>query len=123
MYCRSLSNGRIVYFSSANLIMFLFKMANFRKNSNCPASQVLLGYQTGEIALRERERVMIHLRFCDFCSSELEFYEHYPQADEKVEGADIPRPLLELAEALLSNRHKDFSVLNELLNEPESIGI
>ena len=30
-------------------------------------------------------------------------------------------PLYELAEALLSNRHKDFSMLNKLLGENEGL--
>lgn len=93
-------------------------MANFRKNSNCPASEVLVGYQKREISLRERERVMIHLRFCEFCASEVELYKHYPQSEEiieSVEDSDIPRPLYELAEALLSNRHDDY--LDQLIPE------
>ncbi len=101
--------------------MFGLKMANFRKNLNCPASQVILGYQKREIPVRERERIMIHLRFCEFCASELDFYAHYPQSEEKIENSDIPRPLYELAEALLSNRHDEY--LDKLIPENEKVEI
>jgi hypothetical protein len=99
--------------------MFRFKMANFRKNINCPTSQVLLGFQKGEISVRERERIVIHLRFCEFCTSEVDFYEHYPQSEEMIENSDIPRPLFELAEALLSDRHEEF--LDRMIPESDKI--
>ncbi len=97
------------------------KKAAFRKSANCPLSKDLLAYQTGEIPARERERIAIHLRFCEFCEAEIEFYVHYPQTDEAIEQADIPLPLLELAEALLTNKHKDKAVLNKLLNEADEL--
>jgi len=40
-----------------------------------------------------------------------------------VAKVEIPIPLLELAEALLGNKHKDFSVLNKLLSENEGVKI
>ena len=101
--------------------MFQLKMANFRKNLNCPASQGLLSYQKGEISVRERERIMIHLRFCEFCTSEVEFYQHYPQSEEAIENSDIPRPLYELAEALLSKRHDEY--LDKLIPENEKVEV
>ena len=101
--------------------MSCYKNNAFQKSSNCPLSKDLLGYQTGDISVRERERITIHLRFCEFCESEVEFYSHYPQVDEKIELTQIPQPLLELAEALLTNKHKDKSVLNRLLNETDEL--
>ena len=106
---------RLVYFMSC------LKNTAFRKSANCPLSKDLLAYQTGEIQARERERISIHLRFCEFCEAEIEFYAHYPQADEAIEQTEIPQPLLELAEALLTNRHKDNSALNKLLNEADEL--
>jgi hypothetical protein len=91
-------------------------MTNFRKNPNCPLSSDLLAFQTDKIQTREQERIKIHLRFCEFCASEVEFYAHYPQAEEAVEKTDIPLPLFELAEALLSNKHQDNSLLKRLFN-------
>lgn len=80
-------------------------------------SNDLLAFQTGKISLREKERITVHLRFCEFCAAEVEFYAHYPQAEESVENSEIPQPLFELAEALLSNRHKDNSLLKRLFNK------
>ncbi len=98
-------------------------MVTFCKSAICPSSRDLLAYQTSEVSLRGRERIEAHLAVCEFCASEVEFYAHYPQSEEKIERTEIPLPLYELAEALLSNRHKDFSLLNKLLNEPESVKI
>lgn len=101
--------------------MSSIKKDAFGKSVNCPLSKDLLAYQTGEISTRERERIAIHLRFCEFCESETEFYAHYPQTDEIIEQTEIPEPLLELAEALLNNRHKDKAILNKLLSETERL--
>lgn len=97
--------------------MFSLKMTKFRKSPTCPLSNDLLAFQTGKISLREKERITVHLRFCEFCAAEVEFYAHYPQAEESVENSEIPQPLFELAEALLSNRHKDNSLLKRLFNK------
>jgi hypothetical protein len=101
--------------------MSSFKKNAFGKSANCPLSKDLLAFQTGEIPERERERIAVHLRFCEFCESETEFYARYPQTDEIIEQTEIPAPLLELAEALLNNRHKDKAVLNKLLSETERL--
>ena len=92
-------------------------MTKFRKSPNCPLSNDLLAFQTGKIALREKERITVHLRFCEFCSAEVDFYAHYPQPEDTIENSEIPKPLYELAEALLSNRHKDTSLLKRLFNK------
>ena len=97
--------------------MFSLKMTKFRKSPTCPLSSDLLAYQTGKISTGAHERITIHLRFCEFCASEVEFYAHYPQAEESFERTEIPPPLFELAEALLSNKHKDNSLLKRLFNE------
>ena len=101
--------------------MSCVKKTAFRKSVNCPLSKDLLAFQIGEASVRDRERIAIHLRFCEFCESEIEFYAHYPQTEETVEQTEIPKPLLELAEALLNNRHKDKIVLNKLLNETDEL--
>ena len=103
--------------------MFSLKMITFCKNSVCPSSPKLLEFQNGETAEKESRMIRRHLTVCEFCAAEVEFYSHYPQADEKVERTEIPLPLYELAQALLSNGHKDFSLLNKLLNEPEGVKI
>lgn len=97
--------------------MVSIRMIAFCKNSNCPTSQTLLAFQNGEAKFFDNETVRRHLPECDFCSAEVEFYARYPQADEQVERAAIPPQMFELAEALLSHRHKDFKSLNKLLSE------
>ncbi len=94
-------------------------MTKFRKSPNCPLSSDLLAYQTNKIPNKEQERITVHLRFCEFCAAEVEFYAHYPQSEETIERTEIPPPLFELAEALLSNKHKDNSLLKRLFNEKE----
>jgi hypothetical protein len=103
-----------------NSFMSLTKMTKFRKSPTCPLSNDLLAFQTGKILLREKERITVHLRFCEFCTAEVEFYAHYPlEADETVENAEIPKPLFELAEALLSNKHRDNVLLKRLFNQAD----
>lgn len=94
-------------------------MNRFRKNPTCPLSNDLLAFQTGKISLREKERITVHLRFCEFCTAEVEFYTHYPQPEETIENSEIPQPLYELAEALLSNKHKDNTLLKRLFNKTD----
>lgn len=94
-------------------------MINFCKNANCPSSHELLNFQTEAISAAEKHKIRTHLVECEFCAAELEFYTHYPQEEEKVETAEIPKPLYELAKALLGNRRNDFSLLNKLLSENE----
>lgn len=96
-------------------------MANFCKNETCPSSQELLAFQNGDLESGVGRVVREHLRECEFCSAEVEFYAHYPQIDEPVEAAEIPTPLLQLAEALLRNREKDHSSLDQLLHGDEEI--
>ncbi len=98
-------------------------MITFCKDKNCPSSQELLAFQGRKVSSVNRERIETHLTVCEFCASEVEFYAHYPQSEETVATVEIPIPLLELAEALLGNKHKDFSVLNKLLSENEGVKI
>jgi hypothetical protein len=104
--------------------MFLTKMTKFRKSPTCPLSNDLLAFQNGKISHREKERITVHLRFCEFCAAEVEFYAHYPQSEETVvENTEIPQPLYELAEALLSNKYKDHSLLKRLFHDKENLGL
>ena len=105
--------------------MFSLKMITFCKSANCPASQKLLAFQNGETARKERKTISQHLTACEFCAAEVEFYAHYPQTaeEETVAKTEIPVPLFELASALLGNKHKDFSLLNQLLCQNEGVKI
>lgn len=96
------------------------KIIAFCKNSNCPSSEKLLAFQKGETRNSVGEYIKRHLVDCEFCTAEVELYARYPQSDDPVASADIPPYLFELAEALLSNKHKDFKSLNKLLSESDA---
>ena len=98
-------------------------MINFRKNENCPSSYNLLAFQNGDSTSKGSESIRMHMENCEFCSAEVEFYAHYPQAEEQIEAAEIPVPLFELAEALLGNKHKDLSMLDRMLGENEGMAL
>ena len=98
------------------------KMINFCKNAACPSSQGLLAFQKGEALSEEGEVILRHLPACEFCSTEVEFYARYPCVEEEsLAETKIPLPLYQLAEALLGNRQKKFTLLNKLLSENESL--
>lgn len=83
-------------------------MAKFCKSEDCPTSQDLLAYQTGEMEVADGREIRKHLAVCEFCAAEIEFYEHYPPnepAEEADKKTDIPGPLYDLAESLLSRKH------------------
>lgn len=101
--------------------MLSLKMITFCKDVNCPASQDLLAFQKGETSNKENAEIARHLETCEFCAAEVEFYLHVPQNEETVGTVEIPLPLYQLAEALLSNGQKKFSLLNKLLNENEGL--
>jgi hypothetical protein len=103
--------------------MFSLKMVTFCKSAECPSSENLLAFQNGRISFAEGERIERHLSECEFCAAEIEFYTHYPQSNETVASVEIPIPLFELAKALLSSKHEDFSALNQLLREKEGVEI
>lgn len=103
--------------------MFSLKMVAFCKNVDCPASEKLLRFENGKVSGRARAEICRHLEVCEFCAAEVEFYAHYPPVEDAVARVEIPLPLLELAEALLTNKHKEFSLLNRLLCENESVKI
>jgi hypothetical protein len=98
-------------------------MVTFCKSANCPSSHKLLTFQNDEASERETRHIRGHLAGCEFCAAEIEFYAHYPQSEETISEVEIPLPLYELAEALLSNKHKDFSLLNKLLSETDGVKI
>lgn len=95
-------------------------MTRFGKNEGCPASQALLAYQLGDISVREARELRRHLAACEFCSAEVEFYEHYPQAEDgtRADAGSMPKPLFELAEALLVRKSSRRS-FDDLLKEVE----
>lgn len=99
-------------------------MSAFRKREDCPASEVLLEYQSGKLTGQVARAVGGHLRVCEFCSAEVLFYERYPACDDDSDtpalGPDkMPEPLYELAEAIL-NRRLSPQVLARIRSEIDS---
>ena len=92
-------------------------MTAFCKNEDCPSSQELLSYENGDLPGDRGREIRKHMRSCEFCSAELEFYSHYPPEDVLNDVTEIPGPLYELADALFKNRQGDSSSLYSLLIE------
>jgi hypothetical protein len=106
--------------------MFSFKMTSFRKSSLCPSSHELLAYLNGKSSEKDDQKVKRHISVCEFCAAELGFYARFPQPEENFSDetfSDIPRPLYELAEAILSKKYLDYSFLNKLLGENEGVKV
>ena len=85
-------------------------MSSFCKNADCPSSQRLLAFQTGEIEPAEERAINAHLSVCEFCEAEVDFYECFPPVEEKVTAGRMPQPLFELASALMGD-HRGPSIL------------
>lgn len=94
-------------------------MATFRKQEDCPPSQALLAYQLGDLEPSAARPIGRHLAVCEFCSSEVAFYEHYPvsrDVEETPSEVKMPKPLFELAEALL-NRQRGKESMDEMMKQ------
>ena len=92
-------------------------MATFRKQEDCPTSQQLLAYQLGDMEASASRPIGRHLTACEFCTSEVAFYERYPVArdiDESASDEKMPKPLFDLAEALL-NRKRGNESMDEIM--------
>ncbi|MGE3168883.1 MAG: hypothetical protein AB7G18_06480 [Pyrinomonadaceae bacterium] len=97
-------------------------MTTFRKQEDCPTSQELLCYQMGDMGSSESRSIGKHLLVCEFCTSEVAFYEHYPVSKENEESpseTEMPESLYELAEALLNQKRGSQSIA-EIMKDVES---
>ena len=95
------------------------QMATFRKQEDCPPSQQLLAYQLGDLEASLARPIGRHLAACEFCSTEVAFYERYPvsrDAEETPVESKMPKPLFELAEALL-NRQRGKESMDEMMKQ------
>jgi len=92
-------------------------MSNFRKEKDCPTSFELADAADVELNGRDGLRLAAHLASCDFCAAELEFYKHYPPDLAEIAVPPMPRPLLELAEALIAKETIHIARLNSLLRD------
>jgi len=90
-------------------------MEGFCKTKNCPSSEELLTFQTGEIDLAGSASVRRHLLVCEFCDAEFRFYELYPPGElENLDAGKIPDPLSQLARGLLL-KGRDLAPLYRLV--------
>ena len=88
----------------------------FCKSVDCPRSEDLLAFQKGKVRLRLGEMIWDHLLECEFCDAEVEFYRQFPPSEEPVPAGKIPKPLFELADALLK-RERDLTPLYRLIGD------
>ena len=93
-------------------------METFSKTEHCPPSDLLVEFQKGGTDDAIRVRIRRHLQSCEFCSAEVEFYRcHEPVAETPI-ADEIPRPLFELADALLHRRRDDISFIFDVVDRP-----
>lgn len=90
------------------------RMGSFVKTKECPSSERLVAFQSGEVC--EPARIERHLQMCEFCSAETEFYEKFPPVEEQVDAGPMPEPLRQLADALLQKR-SDLRPLYQLVTD------
>src|SRR5580765_1257283 len=86
-----------------NLATRPFCMDNFRKEKHCPSSYELADASFCELNGLDGLKLATHLASCEFCTAELSFYRAFPPDGPSVPADEIPRPLRELAEALMAH--------------------
>ena len=100
------------------------QITDFCKSEDCPSSNKLLDFQSGELPKTTGDKIRLHLAKCEFCAAEVALYARFPLQEgtnEAIESSGIPAPLFELAEALLKNRHRDSTSLNLLLKRKKTL--
>lgn len=100
-------------------------MVTFSKNEDCPPSQTLLEYASGELSREAGAEIRPHLASCEFCSAEVDFYDKHPLStvsddSETVETSEMPSHLFELANALMK---KDLSggPIKKMIDEHDEV--
>jgi len=76
-------------------------MGSFRKHKDCPTSEEILALCDSGL---NSETTTQHLASCEFCAAEASLYRVHPPLPENVSVEEIPKPLYELAEALLHGK-------------------
>ena len=92
-------------------------MKSFCKQEECPASEELAAL-CDRRARAYTDRLEEHLGVCEFCSAEVDLYLHYPPVEDEVTPGEMPRPLFELAEALLRGKG-DLRLLDKLIGKSD----
>jgi hypothetical protein len=94
-------------------------IGSFYKSVNCPPSERLLSFQNGGIIQVDAcSEIRDHLLECEFCAAEVEFYRIHPPLEEVVVAEKMPKPLFELACALLQ-KDRDLTPLYRLIGEAD----
>lgn len=91
-------------------------MGSFCKKEDCPTSEELLSLSNEGDRYFDSAELRSHLSVCEFCAAELDFYHWHSPVEEVVEAARMPRPLFELAEAIL-RRGSDPTLLYKLIDQ------
>ena len=92
-------------------------MESFCKQEECPTSEDLAAVNDRDARLFVSE-LEEHVAECDFCSAEVDLYRHHPPINEEVPAGEMPRPLRELAEALMRKK-ADLSPLYRLIDQKD----
>ena len=102
------------------LISCYGSMSHFTKERNCPSSFDLAALVTVGLPGDQGLTIAVHVRQCEFCAAEVDLYSHYPPSQPSLPETDpMPKPLFELAEALLGSETIHISRLEHLLNITE----
>ena len=88
-------------------------MESFCKREECPTSDALLALAESD-SWAYIDEIESHLLDCEFCAAELEFYRLYSPVKEEALIEEMPRPLRELAHALLQKK-TDLTPLYRLI--------
>ena len=92
----------------------------FCKSRNCPTTETLLLFLSNKLESEETEIVTHHLDRCEFCCAELQLLGAYSPPVESCATPEIPFPLRQLAEIMLSGKRAEFQFLHKLFREPET---
>jgi anti-sigma factor ChrR (cupin superfamily) len=90
-------------------------MSSFRKERTCPSSFELADAACGAVEGLRGLQIASHLAKCDFCAAETALYQAFPPVATETKAPEIPRPLFELAEALLAHETIHISRFKALL--------
>lgn len=98
--------------------MFHYDKSGFGKRTDCPSSDRLLAFRQKKLGSFASDLIRRHIDGCDFCSAELEFYQHLRALpEENIKAGKIPSHLYELAEAILTNRSSGVNALETIIGK------
>ena len=72
---------------------------------------MLLRYRRHRIPIADRAAINIHLRYCDFCSAELQLLMRHRSLSEEHAAVEMPGQLRTLAEDFLNGTRTSFTMI------------